>query len=166
MCLFSPCVVGYPVFRKYCDLNSYSENKLILCRILFSYRFSWDRIQHLCHLRRRYVQLYTVSLQHVSNVNNAELREIREIEKDLDSKVILLWRYVASPSTLFYIEFIAPAMKFMMCVLFHLLWHDTMLNQRWPNFLYVFGFLGNDTFLKKSWPNCLISFSTMFFFFC
>ncbi|KAG2726780.1 hypothetical protein I3760_01G128300 [Carya illinoinensis] len=56
------------------------------------YRFSWDRIQHLCHLRRHYVQLYAVSLQHMSNVNNSE---IREIEKDLDSKVLLLWRLLA-----------------------------------------------------------------------
>ncbi|XP_062178337.1 uncharacterized protein LOC133883124 isoform X2 [Alnus glutinosa] len=56
------------------------------------YRFSWERIQHLCHLRRRYVQLYAVSLQHTSNVNS---EEIREIEKDLDSKVILLWRLLA-----------------------------------------------------------------------
>lgn len=56
------------------------------------YRFSWDRIQHLCHLRRRYVQLYVVSLQQTSNVNS---EEIREIEQDLDSKVILLWRLLA-----------------------------------------------------------------------
>lgn len=56
---------------------------------LISYRFSWDRIRSLCQLRRRYIQLYAGSLQHLSNVNNAE---IREIEKDLDSKVILLWR--------------------------------------------------------------------------
>ncbi|XP_059444630.1 uncharacterized protein LOC132176414 [Corylus avellana] len=59
------------------------------------YRFSWDRIQHLCHLRRRYVQLYAVSLQHTSSVNSKEIGEIREIEKDLDSKVILLWRLLA-----------------------------------------------------------------------
>ncbi|KAF3970469.1 hypothetical protein CMV_005848 [Castanea mollissima] len=56
------------------------------------YRFSWDRIQHFCHLRRRYVQLYAVSLQHMPNASSAE---IREIEKDLDSKVILLWRLLA-----------------------------------------------------------------------
>lgn len=56
------------------------------------YRFSWDRIRSLCQLRRRYIQLYAGSLQHLSNVNNAE---IREIEKDLDSKVILLWRLLA-----------------------------------------------------------------------
>ncbi|PON64877.1 Phosphatidylinositol-4, 5-bisphosphate phosphodiesterase gamma [Parasponia andersonii] len=56
------------------------------------YRFSWDRIRHLCQLRRRYIQLYAGSLQHLANVNNAE---IREIERDLDSKVILLWRLLA-----------------------------------------------------------------------
>ncbi|KAM2018735.1 hypothetical protein ACFX1T_021631 [Malus domestica] len=56
------------------------------------YRFSWDRIRDLCQLRRRYIQLYAGSLQHSSNVNNAK---IREIEKDLDSKVILLWRLLA-----------------------------------------------------------------------
>ncbi|KAM1191559.1 hypothetical protein PS2_011822 [Malus domestica] len=53
------------------------------------YRFSWDRIRDLCQLRRRYIQLYAGSLQHLSNVKNAE---IREIERDLDPKVILLWR--------------------------------------------------------------------------
>ncbi|KAJ7955294.1 calcium-dependent lipid-binding family protein [Quillaja saponaria] len=52
------------------------------------YRFSWDRIRHLCQLRRRYIQCYVASIQHSSNVNYTE---IREIEKDLDSKVILLW---------------------------------------------------------------------------
>ncbi|XP_010524589.1 PREDICTED: uncharacterized protein LOC104802610 [Tarenaya hassleriana] len=56
------------------------------------YRFSWDRIHHLCQLRRRYVQLYANLLQHLSNDNYPEMREI---EKDLDSKVILLWRLLA-----------------------------------------------------------------------
>ncbi|XP_048235070.1 uncharacterized protein LOC8261314 isoform X2 [Ricinus communis] len=56
------------------------------------YRLSWDRIQHLCHLRRRYVQLYASSLQQSSN---AYMSELREMEKDLDSKVILLWRLLA-----------------------------------------------------------------------
>ncbi|KAH9766384.1 C2 domain-containing protein [Citrus sinensis] len=56
------------------------------------YRFSWDRIQHLCQLRRRYVQLYASSLQQSSNSGNSETREI---EKDLDSKVIILWRLLA-----------------------------------------------------------------------
>ncbi|KAK1592022.1 hypothetical protein Q3G72_017885 [Acer saccharum] len=54
------------------------------------YRFSWDRIQHLCQHRRRYIQLYASFLQQSSTINKSEMREI---EKDLDSKVILLWRY-------------------------------------------------------------------------
>ncbi|KAJ8532740.1 hypothetical protein K7X08_015629 [Anisodus acutangulus] len=56
------------------------------------YRFSWDQIQALCHLRRRYVQLYSDSLQQLPNVDSSE---IRNIEKDLDPKVILLWRFLA-----------------------------------------------------------------------
>ncbi|WOH07393.1 hypothetical protein DCAR_0726823 [Daucus carota subsp. sativus] len=56
------------------------------------YRFSWDQVQSLCHLRRRYIQLYASSLQKMSNVDN---KEIRDIEKDLDPKVILLWRFLA-----------------------------------------------------------------------
>ncbi|XP_027330645.1 uncharacterized protein LOC113846496 isoform X2 [Abrus precatorius] len=56
------------------------------------YRLSWDQIQHLCQRRRRYIQLYVASLQQSPHVNHTE---IREIEKDLDSKVILLWRLLA-----------------------------------------------------------------------
>ncbi|KAH1088253.1 hypothetical protein AAZX31_07G215500 [Glycine max] len=56
------------------------------------YRLSWDQIRHLCQCRRRYIQFYVASLQHSSHVNQTE---IREIEKDLDSKVILLWRLLA-----------------------------------------------------------------------
>ncbi|GFZ13853.1 calcium-dependent lipid-binding family protein [Actinidia rufa] len=56
------------------------------------YRFSWDQIQHLCQLRRHYIQLYAGSLQQISNINNSD---IRDIEKDLDPKVILLWRFLA-----------------------------------------------------------------------
>ncbi|XP_061360270.1 uncharacterized protein LOC133304277 isoform X2 [Gastrolobium bilobum] len=56
------------------------------------YRLSWDQIRHLCQCRRRYIQLYVTSLQDLSHVNRTELREI---EKDLDSKVILLWRLLA-----------------------------------------------------------------------
>ncbi|KAM3341348.1 putative protein isoform X1 [Capsicum galapagoense] len=56
------------------------------------YRFSWDQIQALCHLRRRYVQLYSDSVQQLPNVDSSE---IRNIEKDLDPKVILLWRFLA-----------------------------------------------------------------------
>ncbi|EOA39345.1 hypothetical protein CARUB_v10012395mg [Capsella rubella] len=56
------------------------------------YRFSWDSIHHLCQLRRRYIQLYANFLQQSSDANYPEMREI---EKDLDSKVILLWRLLA-----------------------------------------------------------------------
>ncbi|CAA0829437.1 calcium-dependent lipid-binding family protein, partial [Striga hermonthica] len=55
------------------------------------YRFSWEQIQNLCHLRRRYVQLYVDLLQRV----NVDISKIRDIEKDLDPKVILLWRFLA-----------------------------------------------------------------------
>lgn len=53
----------------------------------FSYRLSWDRIQHLCQLRRHYVHLYAGSLKQSSNSNVSELREM---EKDLDPKVLSL----------------------------------------------------------------------------
>ncbi|KAK8661863.1 hypothetical protein V6N13_091452 [Hibiscus sabdariffa] len=56
------------------------------------YRFSWDRISYMCKLRRRYVHLYASLLQQPSSVDKSELRDI---EKDLDSKVILLWRLLA-----------------------------------------------------------------------
>ncbi|XP_031479692.1 uncharacterized protein LOC116250249 isoform X3 [Nymphaea colorata] len=53
---------------------------------------SWERVQSLCQLRRRYVQLYANFLQQISLADNAE---IRDIERDLDSKIILLWRLLA-----------------------------------------------------------------------
>ncbi|XP_057544625.1 uncharacterized protein LOC130823840 isoform X3 [Amaranthus tricolor] len=56
------------------------------------YSFSWERIQHLCQLRRRYIHVYANLLQQLPNVDKGELRQI---EKDLDSKVILLWRLLA-----------------------------------------------------------------------
>uniref|UniRef100_A0A175YPS3 Uncharacterized protein n=1 Tax=Daucus carota subsp. sativus TaxID=79200 RepID=A0A175YPS3_DAUCS len=56
------------------------------------YRFSWEQVKFLCHRRRRYIQLYASSLQKMSNVNTIEMRDI---EKDLDAKVILLWRFLA-----------------------------------------------------------------------
>lgn len=56
------------------------------------YRLSWDQIKYVCGLRRRYVQLYANLLQQLSNTDNPE---IRDIEKDLDPKVILLWRLLA-----------------------------------------------------------------------
>ncbi|KAK1386784.1 hypothetical protein POM88_014962 [Heracleum sosnowskyi] len=63
---------------------------IMLSLRLLSYRFSWDQVQFLCHMRRRYIQLYASFLQKMSNVDN---KEMRDIEKDLDPKVILLWRY-------------------------------------------------------------------------
>ncbi|KAK2971031.1 hypothetical protein RJ640_025805, partial [Escallonia rubra] len=56
------------------------------------FRFSWDRIQIFCHLRRRYVHLYAGFLQQLPNVDSSE---IRDIERDLDPKIILLWRFLA-----------------------------------------------------------------------
>ncbi|KAL6841988.1 hypothetical protein ACP4OV_028188 [Aristida adscensionis] len=56
------------------------------------YWFSWERTRHLCQLRRRYVQLYATLLQQASNIHTSE---IREIEKILDTKVLILWRLLA-----------------------------------------------------------------------
>ncbi|KAI7737218.1 hypothetical protein M8C21_001541, partial [Ambrosia artemisiifolia] len=56
------------------------------------YRLSWAQIQHLSSLRRRYIQLYADSLQELSDSDDTE---IRSIERDLDPKVILLWRFLA-----------------------------------------------------------------------
>ncbi|KAM3227150.1 hypothetical protein ACQJBY_059203 [Aegilops geniculata] len=53
------------------------------------YWFSWERTRYLCQLRRRYVQLYATLLQQAPSV---DIYEIRQIEKILDSKVIILWR--------------------------------------------------------------------------
>ncbi|PNY09268.1 calcium-dependent lipid-binding family protein, partial [Trifolium pratense] len=63
-----------------------------LQQLKMCYRLSWDQIRHLCQRRRRYIQLYVASLKRSPDVNHLE---IREIEKDLDSKVILLWRLLA-----------------------------------------------------------------------
>lgn len=60
---------------------------------LFSYWFSWERTRYLCQLRRRYVQLYATLLQQAPKV---DISEIREIEKILDMKVIILWRCVTA----------------------------------------------------------------------
>ncbi|XP_062223332.1 uncharacterized protein LOC133922148 [Phragmites australis] len=55
----------------------------------FCYWFSWERTRHFCQLRRRYVHVYATLLQQAYNV---DISEIREIEKILDMKVIILWR--------------------------------------------------------------------------
>ncbi|XP_038992208.1 uncharacterized protein LOC120115632 [Hibiscus syriacus] len=56
------------------------------------YRLSWDRISHMCKLRRRYVHLYASLLQQSSSVDKSE---VRDIEMGLDAKAILLWRLLA-----------------------------------------------------------------------
>ncbi|XP_071698618.1 uncharacterized protein [Rutidosis leptorrhynchoides] len=56
------------------------------------YRLSWAQIQHFSRLRRRYIQLYAASLQELSDADDSE---VRSIERDLDPKVILLWRFLA-----------------------------------------------------------------------
>lgn len=114
--LFYPtCLLKHVCFESWpfdfpfsvCVLCNFSWNKIAICSIelvwflslksnneytlvFWSYWFSWDRIKHLCQLRRRYVHIYANSLQHVPGEN---ISEIRQIEKALDSKVILLWRY-------------------------------------------------------------------------
>ncbi|XP_057959044.1 uncharacterized protein LOC131151699 [Malania oleifera] len=80
-----PVSEGRRLWWRYAVLAALKQRKMC-------YRFSWDRIRHLSELRRRYVQLYASSLQQLPDVDNSE---IREIEKDLDSKVILLWRLLA-----------------------------------------------------------------------
>lgn len=56
------------------------------------HRLSWENVSRLCHLRRKYVQLYAGYLQQVPRLEN---KEIIEIEEELDAKVILLWRLLA-----------------------------------------------------------------------
>ncbi|KAL8205058.1 hypothetical protein R6Q57_010681 [Mikania cordata] len=56
------------------------------------FRLSWAQIQHFSVLRRRYIQLYANSLQELPDFDDSE---IRNIERDLDPKVILLWRFLA-----------------------------------------------------------------------
>lgn len=72
---------------------------LLLLLFVLSYWFSWERIKHLCDLRRRYVLLYSSYLQQSSNFDFSELRQI---EKVLDSKVIILWRLPLIPVTSYY----------------------------------------------------------------
>ncbi|PKA57778.1 hypothetical protein AXF42_Ash015155 [Apostasia shenzhenica] len=80
-----------PVFEdphawwRYGMLASLQQKKLC-------YWFSWERIKHLCQLRRRYVQMYAAFLQHSSKV---DVSVLRQIERILDSKVIILWRLLA-----------------------------------------------------------------------
>ncbi|KAH9312824.1 hypothetical protein KI387_027859, partial [Taxus chinensis] len=68
-----------------CQASLHQQNKMW-------YRLSWENVSRLCHLRRKYVQLYASFLQQVPRVEN---KEIREVEEELDAKVILLWRLLA-----------------------------------------------------------------------
>jgi hypothetical protein len=58
----------------------------------FRYRLSWSKIIRLCGLRRKYVQLYASCLQQSFKVDN---QEIKDMEKELDFDVILLWRFAS-----------------------------------------------------------------------
>lgn len=53
------------------------------------YRLQWSNIAESCRMRRKYVQLYASCLHQSFKVDN---QEIRDMEKDLDVEVILLWR--------------------------------------------------------------------------
>ncbi|KAK3025353.1 hypothetical protein RJ639_043862, partial [Escallonia herrerae] len=89
-----PISKGPSLWWRYAAQAALQQKKII--NYLFpyhaSFRFSWDRIQIFCHLRRRYVHLYAGFLQQLPNVDSSE---IRDIEKDLDPKIILLWRFLA-----------------------------------------------------------------------
>jgi hypothetical protein len=56
---------------------------------VFRYRLQWSNIADSCHKRRKYVQLYASCLHQGFKVDN---QEIKDMEKDLDIEVILLWR--------------------------------------------------------------------------
>lgn len=80
-----PVLDGPNLWWRYAALAGLQQKKM--CS-----RFSWDQIKHLCHLRRCYVQLYANSLQQLPST---DILKIREIETNLDAKVILLWRLLA-----------------------------------------------------------------------
>jgi len=63
----------------------------------FRYRLQWSSIADSCRKRRSYVQLYASCLQQGFKVNN---QEIKDMEKDLDIEVILLWRSAFMNSSL------------------------------------------------------------------
>lgn len=72
-------------WRYACQASLHRQNKMW-------HRLSWENVSRLCHLRRKYVQLYAVYLQQIPRLEN---NEIREIEEELDANVILLWRLLA-----------------------------------------------------------------------
>ncbi|KAI5061209.1 hypothetical protein GOP47_0023714 [Adiantum capillus-veneris] len=54
--------------------------------------FSWKKVDRMCSLRRKYVQLYLEILQAKPKVENVQLKEI---EEEVDTEVLLLWRLLA-----------------------------------------------------------------------
>ncbi|XP_024384462.1 uncharacterized protein [Physcomitrium patens] len=56
------------------------------------YRLQWSKIADSCRKRRNYVELYAKCLHQGFKVDN---QEIKDMEKDLDIEVILLWRLLA-----------------------------------------------------------------------
>ncbi|KAH7429919.1 hypothetical protein KP509_09G071400 [Ceratopteris richardii] len=53
---------------------------------------SWERVSHMCSLRRRYVELYLEKLQGKPMAENVQMKEIEEI---VDIEVLLIWRLLA-----------------------------------------------------------------------
>ncbi|KAL2613699.1 hypothetical protein R1flu_025391 [Riccia fluitans] len=56
------------------------------------YRLSWKKLVDVCERRRKYVRLYAAYLQQSPRVDN---EEIRLMDKELDSEVVVLWRLLA-----------------------------------------------------------------------
>ncbi|PTQ34792.1 hypothetical protein MARPO_0076s0036 [Marchantia polymorpha] len=56
------------------------------------YRLSWAKVVDVCERRRKYVRLYAAYLQQSPKVDN---QEIRDMDKELDAEVVLLWRLLA-----------------------------------------------------------------------
>ncbi|KAL3679175.1 hypothetical protein R1sor_022131 [Riccia sorocarpa] len=56
------------------------------------YRLSWKKLVDVCERRRKYVRLYAAYLQQSPRVDN---EEIKLMDKELDSEVVLLWRLLA-----------------------------------------------------------------------
>ncbi|MCO5593425.1 hypothetical protein L7F22_047439 [Adiantum nelumboides] len=54
--------------------------------------FSWKKVGRMCSLRRKYVNLYLETIQAKPKVDNVQLKEI---EEEVDTEVLLLWRLLA-----------------------------------------------------------------------